>query len=155
MRSSNVEWLRICLLLQLFSVACRGPKNRIDDGALFFLSDFNRFENGGVFRGLGDEYLVKAQPQKIAKVDIYVSASERSNPEIEQNEVSQNTVKKFERECTIDGLKRGLGKRVRNDCVSEVFLSSPTSQRGESNSASRGPRHDDSYRGIMLARPTE
>jgi len=150
-----MEELGIRSVAQLFPAACGGAKNRIDDGTLFFWSDLNRFVNGGVFRRPGDEYLIKAEPQKIAKVDIYMAASERSNPKIEQGEVSQNTVEKFERECTIDGPKRGLGKRVRNDCVSKLFLSSPTSQRGESNSASRGLRHDDSYRGITLARPME
>lgn len=150
-----MEWLRIRFFLQLLPDARGGAQHCIDDGALAFWSNLDRFVNGSVFRRLGDKYLIKAKAQKVAKIDIYVSAPERSNPKIEQGEVSQNSVKEFERECTIDGLKRALGKRVRNDCVSEVLLSPPTSQRGESNSASRGLRHGDSYRGIALARPME
>jgi len=42
----------------------------------------------GVFRRLGDEELIKTQTQKIAKIDIYVRTSKRSNPKIEERKIS-------------------------------------------------------------------
>jgi hypothetical protein len=128
--------------LQLLPSARGGAQDRIDDGALAFRSDLDRFVDGSVFRRLGDEYLIKAQAQKIAKIDIYVSASERSDPKIEQGEVSQDAVEKLDRECAISRLKRDLGERARNDCVRELLFSPPGSQRGESDSASRVLRHE-------------
>jgi hypothetical protein len=97
-----------------------------------------------VFRRLGDKYLIEAQAQEIAKIDIYVPASERSDPKVEQGNVSQDAVEKFDRECAISRLKCGFGQRARNDSVSELLLSPPCSQRGESDSASGGLRHDGS-----------
>jgi hypothetical protein len=52
-----------------------GAQHRIDDGALGFRSDLYHFVNGSVFRRLGDEYLIQAQAQKIAKIDIHVPPS--------------------------------------------------------------------------------
>ena len=142
MRSSNIEWLGIRFLLQLLPAARGGAQHRVDDGTLAFRSDLYRFVNGGVFRRLGDKYLIKAKAQKVAKIDIYVSASEQPDPKVEQGNVSQDAVEKFDRECAIGRLKRGLGERARNDCVSELLSSPPCSQRGESDSASRGLRHE-------------
>src|SRR5207237_10519670 len=105
-------------------------------------SDLSRVLNVGVFRGIGDTYLIESQAQRIAQSDIYVSASERFNPKVEQGEVSQDAVEKFDRKCTIGQLKRGPGERARNDCVSELLFSPPCSQRGESDSASRRLRHE-------------
>ena len=104
-----MQWLGIRSVVQFLPAAGGGAEDRIDDGALFFWSDLNRFVNGSVFRRLGDEYLIKAKSQKVAKIDTYMSASERSNPKIEQGEVSQDAVDEFECERTIGGLKRGLG----------------------------------------------
>ena len=137
-----MEWLRISFFLQLLPSARGGAQHRIDDSALAFRSDLDRFVNGSVFRRLSDKYLIKTQAQKIAKIDIYVSASNFADPKIEQGEVSQDAVEKFYDECAIRRLKRARGERARNDCVSELFFSPPGSQRGESDSASRVLRHE-------------
>ena len=150
-----MEWLQIRFFLQLFPDARGGAQHCIDDGALACWSNLDRFVNGGVFRRLGDKYLIKAKAQKVAKIDIYVSASERSDPKVEQGKVSQDAVEKFYHECAIGRLKCGLGERARNDCVSELLFSPPCSQRGESDSASRGLRHENFQRGRTLARPME
>jgi hypothetical protein len=107
-----MEWLGGSLFLQLLRVARGGTEDCIDNGALAFRSDLDRFVNGSVFRRLGDEYLIEAQAQEVAKIDIYVPASERSDPKVEQGEVSQDAVEKLDRECAIGRLKRGLSERV-------------------------------------------
>ena len=71
-----MEWLRIRFFLPLLPTAGGGAQDPIDDGALTCRRDLDCFINGSVFRRLGDKYLIKAQTQKIAKIDIYVSASE-------------------------------------------------------------------------------
>ena len=71
-----MEWLQIRFFLQLLPDTRGGAQHRIDDGVLVSWSNLDRFVNGSVFRRLGDKYLIKAQTQKIAKIDIYVSASE-------------------------------------------------------------------------------
>jgi len=42
----------------------------------------------GMFSRLGDEELIQAKMQKIAKIDIQVCPSKRANPKVEQREVS-------------------------------------------------------------------
>ncbi len=42
----------------------------------------------GMFSRLGDEELIKTESKKIAKIDIYVCASKRGDPKIEQHQVS-------------------------------------------------------------------
>jgi len=42
----------------------------------------------GMFSRLGDEELIKTESKKIAKIDIYVCASKRADPKIEQHQVS-------------------------------------------------------------------
>ena len=137
-----MEWLQIRFFVQLLPDTRGGAQHCIDDGALASRSNLDRFVNGSVFRCLGDKYLIKAKAQKIAKIDIYVSATNFADPKIEQGEVSQDAVEKFYDECAIGRLKRAGGERARNDCVRELSLSSPGPQRGESDSASRGLRHE-------------
>ena len=107
-----MEWLGIRSFLQFLPVTHGRTKDCIDDGALAFRSGLDCFVNGSVFRRLGDEYLIEAQPQKVAKIDIYMPASERSDPKVEQGEDSQDAVEKLDRERAIGRLKRGLGERV-------------------------------------------
>jgi hypothetical protein len=42
----------------------------------------------GMFSRLGDEELIQAKMQKIARIDIQVCPSKRANPKVEQREVS-------------------------------------------------------------------
>ena len=83
-----MEWLRSRFSFQLLPSARGGAQHRIDDSALAFRSDLDRFVNGSMFRRLGDKYLIKTQAQKIAKIDIYVSAPNLADPKIEEGEVS-------------------------------------------------------------------
>ena len=109
---------------------------------LTFRRKLNGFMNRRMFRRLGDEELIQAKTQKISKIDIYVCASERADPKVEEGQVSQNAIEKFERETAVSGLKSALRERIRNDRISELLFCSPCSQRGESNSASRGLGHE-------------
>jgi len=96
----------------------------------------------GMFSRLGDEELIKTESKKIAKIDIYVCASKRADPKVEQRQVSQNAIEKFDGECSIGGSKSRLRERVRNDRIGKLLFCSPASQRGESDSASRDLRHE-------------
>src|SRR5256885_16733257 len=106
-----MQCLGIRSFWQALLLARGRAQQRINDGALFFRSDLDRFVNGSVFRRPGNEYLIQSQTQKVAKIDIYVLASEFADPKVEQSEVSQHAVEKFDRECTIGRLKRGLSER--------------------------------------------
>lgn len=90
-----MQGLQIRFLLQLLPDTRGGAQHCIDDGALASWSNLDRFVNGSVFRRLGDKYLIKAKAQKIAKIDINVSAPNFADPKIEQGDVSQDAVEKF------------------------------------------------------------
>src|SRR5205085_12504983 len=110
-RSSNIQRLGIRFSLQASLFARSQAQQRIKDGALLFRSDLDCFVNSSVFRRFGNEYLIKAQTQKVAKIDIYVPASNFADPKVEQSEVSQDAVEKFKCERAIGRSKRGLGER--------------------------------------------
>ena len=69
-------------------VARCGAQYRVDDCALAFRSGLDGFMDRGMFSRLGDEELIQAKMQKIAKIDIQVCPSKRANPKVEQREVS-------------------------------------------------------------------
>ena len=108
-----------------------------------------------MFGRLCDKQLIETDAQNVAKIFIHASASKLADPKVQKCAVAQDAVKEFDGECPIGGLELRLGERAGNDRVGELFFSTPGSQRGESDSASRGPRHNEFYRGMMLARPTE
>ena len=90
-----------------------------------------------MFSRLGDEELIQAKMQKIAKIDIQMCPSKRANPKVEQREVSQYARKKFDGECSISRLERALRERAGINRVSKLPFSAPGSQRGEQRSAAR------------------
>jgi len=60
------------------------------------------FVNSGVLWSFRDEELVKPKAKKIAKIDINASGAQLADPKIEQSNVSQNPVEKFDGEGAID-----------------------------------------------------
>ena len=69
-------------------VARCGAQYCVDDCALAFRSGLDDFMDRGMFSRLGDEELIQAKMQKIARIDIQVCPSKRANPKVEQREVS-------------------------------------------------------------------
>ena len=95
-----------------------------------------------MFGRLCDEQLIEPDPQKVAKANIDVAFPKVGDPEIEQRQISEDTIEKLERECEICGRKMRLGERVRDYRVCEIFPSSPSSERGQGDSPSRDLRHE-------------
>ncbi len=62
--------------------------------------------NGCVFRRFGNEELINSKPQKIAKIDIDVCWANLADPEIEQADVSEDTIEKLDRERSLRRGKR-------------------------------------------------
>jgi hypothetical protein len=101
-----------------------------------FRREINRFMNRGVLSGFGDEKLVQAQAQEIAKIDIYALGPKFADPKIEQRQVSQNAIKQLERECAIGRLELRFRKELGDDRIGEAPSCSPGFQRDDSVPAS-------------------
>jgi hypothetical protein len=84
MRKSDVEWLGIRFPLQLLPVARGGAQYRIDDPALVFRSQLNRFMHRGMFSYFGDEELIQTEVKNIAKIDTYPRRTKDTDPKVEQ-----------------------------------------------------------------------
>jgi hypothetical protein len=65
-----------------------GTQQRVDDRALSLRSELDCFIHCGVLRRFRDEELIETKAQKIAKIDIYVRTSKRSNPKVEERKIS-------------------------------------------------------------------
>ena len=95
-----------------------------------------------MFSCFGDEELIQAQTQKVAKIEIDPRGAQDIDPKVEERQVSQNAIKEFDRECSISRLERALQERAGNDRVGELLLCAPGSERGETDSTSRRLRHN-------------
>jgi len=142
-RGSNIKRLRICSPLQAPAVARSGAQYRIDDRMLAFWRQVDRFVNRRMFGRLCDKQLIETDAQNVAKIDVHASVSKLVDPKVQECAIAQDAVKEFDGECSIGGVERRLGEHAGNDRVGELLLSTPVSQRGESDSASRDPRHNE------------
>src|SRR5260370_22433836 len=108
-----------------------------------FWGEVARFVNRRMFGRLCDKQLIETDAQNVAKIDIHASASKLADPKVQECAIAQHAVKEFDGECSIGGVELRLGERAGNDRVGELLPSTPASQRGESDTAGRGPRHDE------------
>ena len=129
MRSPNEERLRTGLITQFFASSCGGTKHTIDYGSLLLRCERHGFEYRCMSSCSKEEKLVQAQPQNVAHGDIDAGSAKAINPEIEQGDIAQDTVKQFKRERAIRTHEVRLAKPLRNNRIGKAFFLSPCAQR--------------------------
>ena len=135
MRCADTEILFVRVAQQVRFPARGVPQNGVDERSAFRLGQRDGLENCRMLRSFEQEQLIKAEPQKIARIAIETAGTKAIDPEIEQSQVPQNGVEKLRGETAIRRRQIARAQEVRENCVRELFTRAPFLQGDESEAS--------------------
>jgi hypothetical protein len=135
MRFPDGEFAGISFLQEFGFGANRATQDAVDQRSISPTGELDRFVNRGVFGGLEQKQLVKAQTQQIARIVIEMTGPKFADPEIEQNQVAQNAVEKFRGKSAIRPIESAGSQALAENGISEPVAVAPFFKGRESDAA--------------------
>jgi hypothetical protein len=139
-------------------LSCGGAQHAVDYRSVPLWREFHGFVNRCVFSCFEEQKLIKAEPQKIAKIRIDPGSAQATDPKIKQEQISQDAIKQFKSEAAIRNSKVRLCKKPRDNGIGKTSFPSPLTQGCQRNLASGKLRHISpgrTYPDFTPARPME
>lgn len=89
-----------------------------------------------MLRSAEKEELVKPESQQIASIMVEMAGTKRSNPEIEQCHMAEDSIEKLGREGAIWRGELARSQKPRQDGVGKLFARAPFAERRQRKSSS-------------------